>query len=271
MDIFDNNGMDKQEIKQQFQKAKGSNRMIHEGKKRAPLWKNIIAFAGFFIALGVLAYLADNFIIPGIVQSRETLPAPNVIGKTVSEAAEILSADGLQFAISSKKSGKEQVVVRQTPRPGSIIKEGRTVYLTLNKTLPKVRMPKIIGKTLDRARPFLIRQKLYFGEITYDYSDSLGADTIISQSVPPYRLIPVETDINIVISKGSENQVVVPNLYLLSLEEAKETIEKAELQLGNVVYISEKTFLPNTVIVQNPSAGEIVPRYTTLVDLTITK
>lgn len=271
MSELDFDELDKQELKKKYQKQNLSDTKELKPKGDIKVWKFLIWILAIPLFLFVLLIIIDKAVIPAFVHNRSLVETPNVIGMPVKEAVDVLYGVGLQFIVSTKDADEDQLVVKQIPRQGAIVKEGRTVYLSLSKTLPRVRMPKIIGKTLDRARPFLVRQNLYFGVITYDYHDSIGVDTIISQSIAPYKLIPEESSIDVVISKGLKEQAIVPNLYLLSLEEAKEHIQRAELKIGNITYISEKTFLPNTVIVQSPSAGDIVPRHSTSIDITVTK
>lgn len=268
---FEHREYDKEALKRQFQKQEQPQKIKQKKERQTDIRKYILWLAGFVVFLFLFAVLTDQVIIPAFVHSRSIVETPDVTGLSVREAIDKLESVGLLYKLSNEDIDPSQLVVRQSPRQGAIVKEGRTVYLMANENLPKVRMPQIIGKTLDRARPYLVRQNLFFGTITYEYNDSIGVDTIISQNIPPYMLIPAETNINVVISKGSEGQAIVPNLYLLSLDEAKLALQKVELQLGNVDYISEKTFLPNTVIVQSPIAGEVVPRHTTAVNITVTK
>jgi beta-lactam-binding protein with PASTA domain len=62
----------------------------------------------------------------------------------------------------------------------------------------------------------------------------------------------------------------VPSLIGLSLEEAKKSLSESGLNLGNLNYIENETFMPNTVINQNPSPGALVKNLSN-VNLTLSR
>ena len=64
--------------------------------------------------------------------------------------------------------------------------------------------------------------------------------------------------------------VVVPQLSLLPLEEAQNILVESKLQVGNITYIKNETFQPNTVINQTPAAGLLL-KENSFIDLTVTK
>ena len=65
----------------------------------------------------------------------EYITVPDVSGMYEVEAGEVLSAAGLRYEIADYKYDKMMIeggVIEQKPKPGAFVKEGRSIYLTLN-------------------------------------------------------------------------------------------------------------------------------------------
>ncbi|MPN48829.1 hypothetical protein SDC9_196441 [bioreactor metagenome] len=111
---------------------------------------------------------------------------------------------------------------------------------------------------------------LELGNISYDFSDNVGKDTIISQSIAPNAKVPYGQLVNIVISKGSEAQIKVPSLIGLSLSEATNILSELGLIVGNIGYKPDATYLPDVITDQSPQPG-LIAAPGDAVNITITK
>ena len=105
---------------------------------------------------------------------------------------------------------------------------------------------------------------LEIGKVDYDFSETVGKDTIIQQSISAGKKIPYGSQINIVVSKGSEVQLKVPMLIGLLQDEATVLINELGLTLGNIEYRRDNTYFPNIVIEQQPPPGTIATPQTTI-------
>jgi DNA polymerase-3 subunit gamma/tau len=76
--------------------------------------------------------------------------------------------------------------------------------------------------------------------------------------------------VDIVVSRGSVDLVKVPFLEGLNLDNAIKLLNESELQVGNVVYVENQTYLPNTVLNQGIKAGVLVKKGSPI-DLTVVK
>jgi len=112
---------------------------------------------------------------------------------------------------------------------------------------------------LSTARFELMKRGFQIGEITYDFSDYIPKDSVMSQSKNSGQLIPYGQIIDLVVSKGSDAQIPVPVLMGYTLEEVKAILEEKGFVLGDVQYIGSETFTSNTVIGQSPSQTELAP------------
>ena len=227
----------------------------------------------FVFGIFLFIFLLDKFIMPAVIHSKPVIKVPLVTGLPLYDALKVLQDASFQFDTTAKQYSEtmqENNIVRQVPKPSSAVKQGRTIYITISKGREKVPAPYLIGKTIREANYILKNKGLYTGEITYGFNELIGKDTIISQGIAAGIMIPYGESINIVLSKGSESQVIVPDLYKMNVDEAEKLITSYSLVLGYIITRQSDTFLPKTVIDQYPPPGEIVPVGTAIV-LTISK
>ena len=104
-------------------------------------------------------------------------------------------------------SGK---VISQTPRAGSTVKQGQVIDLVISKGVEKVesiKIPSLIGMTVDEARATLEGLNLKLGSnIKEEYSDT-EAGYIIRQSLSIGTMVQEGTKVDITISKGPKTPV----------------------------------------------------------------
>lgn len=224
-------------------------------------WKRVGYIVGLWL-LGALALLviADRFVLPAIVQASPVLTVPNFAGKDVEVAKATLRALELQVMEPrlqySEKVAKGRVM-SQMPYAGAQVKSGRRIYLTVSRGIETVRMPSVRGLTLRDARLALMRAGLQVVDVAFEFSDSVEAHRIVSQSVPHDTEVPAGSSVSLVISQGS-NGVHTPDLRGLTLDEAKAALAQSGLLLGSVSPKASDAFDPNSVIYQNPDADSLV-------------
>ena len=139
-----------------------------------------------------------------------------------------------------------------------VITIGLTIGIS-NATRPKdVEIPNLVGKTVDEAKDILKQNKLNYVEESQEYNAEVPAGQIISQN-PPYvegRRIKENTDIKVVVSKGTET-TTVPKLKGLTKEEAEDEADKAKIKLDFQEETS-KTVEAGVIIKQDKAEGETV-------------
>lgn len=233
----------------------------------------LLVLCVFFISFFIIVLVFDRVILPQLVHSQETVQMPNLIGKKIDQAKKIILEYGLsQKTISELYSEKmpEGVVINQSPRPGQMVKKGRDVFLTVSKGMIRVVVPNLIGKNIRQARIDLNNIGLEIGTILYRNDETFGIDTIIYQNPSPMSKVPFGKTIDILVSTGSINNVKVPYLEGLNLENAIKLINESELGVGSVQYIENPTYLPNTVLHQSIAGGALVSKGTKI-DLTVVR
>jgi beta-lactam-binding protein with PASTA domain len=233
----------------------------------------VYVLAAFSIFLFALVWTIDSIFLPKLVRDAETAKVPSVIGKTQAEAEDAIAKIGLQFSKQSdqySESVPSGSIINQIPKPDELVKKGRTIYLIVSKGKETVNAPFLVGQPLRTAKVSIMNMGLEVGKIEYDNSLSFGADTIISQRPASGKPVPYGGKIDIVVSKGQDNQVKIPQLIGSTLDEAKSLILQSELVLGNSSFLKHETFASGVVINQNPPPGTLVNKGTT-VDIIISK
>ena len=128
-----------------------------------------------------------------------------------------------------------------------------------NATRPKdVDIPNLTGKTVDEAKEILKQNKLNYIEEDQEYNTEVPEGQIISQN-PPYvegRKIKENTDIKVVVSKGTET-TTVPKLKGLTKDEAQDAADDAKIKLDFQEETS-KTVEAGVIIKQEKAEGETV-------------
>jgi serine/threonine-protein kinase len=200
--------------------------------------------------------------MPRYVRLGQTIKVPNVVGKPLDEALEILAAHGLEGKKSDVKPDRhypEGTVTFQNPPADAEVKSGRGVYLTVSGGEVLIAVPGLRGKTIRDATFTLERYGLALGSLRYETSDEYPQGTIIDQEIGEGTKVSAGRAIGVVVSIGkSGERVQVPDLLRKSYTEAERLVVQAGLQIGNVTYQFNADLLPNTIIDQYPRPGELV-------------
>ena len=192
----------------------------------------IFSTLGLIILAGITAVVV--FFI--VVRGEEQTMVPDVTGKELTEALlelqvkELYPRVQLRYTQTSKDRG---YILEQDPPPGTIVKAGRRIRLTVSQGVILNRVEDFVGQNIDVVRMdlltlqsssdgpslFTIREPLMF-EFS---SDRPG--TILAQKPEPGTDISGPVNLDFVVSKGRDNQsAIVPVLTGLTLQNALDAI-----------------------------------------------
>lgn len=211
--------------------------------------------AAFFLVAGASAYLTLTYII----KSEDTVIVPDLVGKDVVSALELLT--GLQ--LNTKVSGSEYSdqfpknhVTFQEPEPGSEIKKDRDVRIMISKGTRSIIMPNLVALSEQQARMIMEENGISMGRLSRTSNPNTGTDHVIVQYPPAGARITRGTSVNLLLSTGPRSaEIMMPDLIGLSLDEAVFRIEKAKLLLGSIETKFHKQKQRNSVLDQEPLAG----------------
>lgn len=233
----------------------------------------VYVVGGFFAGLLLLWLLMDSVILPWLVKDREIVKVPDFVGKNIYDAKRTINDSKLdlyKIIESYSDNSPKGTVINQVPKPGQEVKVGRSVFLTISRGKELVTVPYFVGYPVRAARLMLIKAGLAVGNISYDYSDMYGSDTVISQKILSGNSVGYGALIDFTVSRGSNQQIMVPQLVGSDVKDAEKLLLDCGLQLGNITTKKHDTFIENTVIGQTPEAGELVNK-NTKIDLITTK
>jgi len=217
-----------------------------------PLWVNIVAAFVLGVVLILLVLSSLNF----FTKHGKVLRIPSVTGKTYDEAKRSLEQQGFEVEIQDsvyRDTVKPSVVLRQFPDADELVKVNRTVFLTINRTVPPdVVMPNLVGMSFRNAE-IVIRQ---FGFKMGDtlYKPDFTRNTVLNQSVngkevQPGTKLPMGSEISLTLSGGPSGiDLAVPDLTGMTFNEAKARLSVVGITFGSAVYKSGVTDSANAYI-----------------------
>ncbi len=195
----------------------------------------------------------------------QQVAVPDVTGKTVEDAREILFAVGL-FRVGGITVQRDLnilpgLVSGQVPAAETPVAYGTTINLFVSSGAQEpVVTPTVVGLTLDEATATIEATGLQRGFVTRQTSNTVEEGRVISQNPLMTALVPVGWEINLVVSlgpipedPGARPQTSVPEMAGLTLAEATARLIQAGLQVGQISNDRSPDVPVGQVIRQSPS------------------
>ena len=198
------------------------------------------------------------------IHGRE-VTMPNLVGKDVSEASKMLQSRGLVLRVADRIYSDQpiNVVLRQTPPAGLLMKVSQQAHVVLSLGQRELQIPALEGNSLRASRVELLRQGLQVGEVSGINMPDEPVDTIVLQNPKPGSGAS-SPRVDVLISQGPrETDYVMPHLVGLSEAEAQRRLDQAQMRL-KVNYVSSPQSPHGSVIDQSPQPGAKVPSTATI-------
>jgi beta-lactam-binding protein with PASTA domain len=197
-------------------------------------WKHFV-LANVAVALFLWACL---FFMDYYTLHDSQAKVPDFKGLFIKDLDKFVDGHNLSYEIIDSVYNLDQpkgTVLEQEPAPGSTVKEGRTVYLTVNAMLnQQVKMPNLVNLSLRQASSLLETYGLKVGFLRYVE----GLPPVIHQlykgrDIAPGSMLDKGSSIDLVLGKGNSNGLIpVPDLFGLTLSEARAILLENQLILG---------------------------------------
>lgn len=140
-------------------------------------------------------------------KDEETVRTPNIVGKPLEEAQQILEDFDLQYGsitYDENSNLPEGTVISQDPDAGEDVKAKTVVNLVVSSAKKKTNVPDVIGISQSSAENFLKGKGLELGTVDTRHSDDFEEGLVIEQNPKPSEEVAEGTAVNIVISLGPE-------------------------------------------------------------------
>jgi len=229
-------------------------------------WVSRMALLVFILAAA--AFLSAITAMRIAIHGRE-VNMPNLVGKNVTEANGLLRSRGLVLRVADRIYSELpiNVVVRQSPPPGMLMKVSQQAHVVLSLGQRQLQIPLLEGNSLRASRIELLRGGLQVGEVSGITSGDEPADTVMLQTPRP-GAGAASPRVDVLVSNGPrENAYVMPHLVGLNEGEAQHRLDVAGLR-RKVNYVSAPQWPHGAVIDQTPLAGQRIPAVSTI-ELTV--
>lgn len=224
----------------------------------------------FSVAAGVSTYLTIHLLI----RSQVTVIVPNLVGKEVVYALEVLTDLGLNTKVKQMAfhpGVPKHHIVSQYPVAGTEIKHGRDVRLIISRGPRNVIVPNLSGLNLAQANIILDQNGLKQGEISRVYHNKVAHEAIVTQHPQPGGFAIRGDGIRLLVSSGKRPETIkMIALTGMGLNQAMNRIEQNGLRVGAIIIKEMANQAGETVLAQTPEAGYPIARGSS-VDLAINR
>ena len=249
-------GLEEESRNQKNENKKKQNKFIQFIKKHKVLSSIIGLILLFAITIGLTIGISN-------ATRPKDVEIPNLVGKTVDEAKDILKQNKLNYVEESQEYNTEvpegQIISQNPPYvQGRRIKENTSIKVVVSKGTETTTVPKLKGLTKEEAQDAAddAKIKLDFQEET---SKTVEAGVIIKQEKAEGEKVNAGDTVKVYISVGTGiKQVKVISVVGQDEETAKQTLQDLGLVIEKVNYSKDKSQSNGVVLEQSVSAGTTV-------------
>jgi len=224
----------------------------------------------FAVAIGitVVLLLITLFSLRLYTRHGSSFKVPDLKGLTELQVLDITDQYDLNYTIVDSVHVTTQprgVIIDQSPKPGALVKRGRTLFLSINALNPeKVLVPRVIDYSLRNATNILESYGLKVGTLKFvpsEYSNLIIGQLVNGTAIEPGTPVVKGTIVDLIVGQGlSSEKTNVPDLMGLTIEEASGYLKGIAINMGSIAYdttvkTSEDT-LRATIWKQSPSPEE---------------
>lgn len=236
-------------------KKNSKNKNTH--KKPSMFSIMVVILVALIVTLGVFTVMSLDDIADRL--DNEIVKVPDVVGMEAVEGSQVLTDAGFKVDATARKASSsvaEGHIISQSHEAGETLKKDYTISIVISQGSERITVPNVIHDDFTQAKVQLENNSLIVGETIYEFSD-LPKDTIINQSPLAGQEVASNTRIELVISKGPEESLVlIPSLKELTLEEAEERLEPINISVGDVSYAENLDYESGQIIEQSIPSGE---------------
>ena len=228
-------------------------------------WLGRVTLLVFILASA--AFLSAITAMRIAIHGRE-VTMPNLVGKNVSEASQMLQSRGLVLRVADRIYSDQpiNVVVRQTPTSGLLMKVSQQAHVVLSLGQRQLQIPLLEGNSLRASRIELLRAGLQIGEVS-GVTMTTPVDAVMIQNPKPGAGAATPR-VDVLVSQGPrETAYVMPHLTGLNEIEAQHRLDVAQMR-RKVNYVTAPQWPHGAVIDQSPMSGTRIPASSTI-ELTV--
>jgi serine/threonine-protein kinase len=189
---------------------------------------------------------------------------PDVKGFTVADAQHMLGGAKFKTKVAQRfdNTAAKDTVLEVSPPIGTSAQEGSTITLTVSQGRQPVRVPQLVGVTVDAARAQMAKLGLKLNVDQQTPSDLIPNGTIISQAQTGGSSIDAGATVGVTVSTGPVI-VAVPDVTSKSPADALAALQAAGFT-PRIQYIVDASNAGGNVSGQVPAGNASAPRRSTV-------
>jgi len=157
---------------------------------------------------------------------------PNLVGRTVREAKFSLGLRNLEIQeMDSKQTAQYPTgtIISQLEQPGAKVKKGTKigVVVAVGLEIGNLKVPDLIGKSLDDAKKLIMQNKLMVGKITFQPSTNVPLNAVIDQYPKGSTMAQENQKIDLFVNKEVK-KVEEKEQEINSMDEVKDDNSKID-------------------------------------------
>ncbi len=172
--------------------------------------KNLLLAVAFVFVLVILASTILRF----VTNHNKEIVVVDFTNMSVAQAEYVASVRGMTVQVSDSvyvRRMERGAVYKQTPKPGSHVKKGRRILLTINAVVPKsVPMPNVVGCSMRPAKAELLSRGLVLGKLVY--VNDIATNNVLKQQykgrdIAPGTKVESESVIDLVVGHDRSDYI----------------------------------------------------------------
>ncbi len=228
-------------------------------------WEAAIAL----IFLGFVLFFMFQWAIEGAVHSRKTQVVPDLRGKSLSAALDMLSPLHLGLEKTSSDfdaSVPIDSVLRQTPPGGTVVREDKIIRVVISQGGETVFVPGITGLPLRNAEMLLRESQLAEGDVSQAYSLKEDKGIVLSQDPKADLGVARNSAVSLVVSDGPPptGVVLMPDFLRKNVTEAQAWAAQQNLSI-TINQDTSSLFPTGVILSQTPNADTMLSSATAIV------
>ncbi len=197
------------------------------------------------------------------------MAVPQVTGMPFEDAKELLEKTGFEVELQDSiyvDTTKPLQVLKQVPEPDELVKVNRTVYLTINRSVPPmIEMPNLVGYSYRSAEMALKNSNLQVGDTSF--RADFAKNAVLEQhyngaNIPVGTKVRMGSKISLILGDGvGDRQFVVPSLIGMTYSQAKSLLGAHGLGFGVIIAQDVEDTLNAYIYQQRPERFDDEKRY----------
>lgn len=210
-----------------------------------------------FFVLPFTSFIIGYLLIQFLFTSKE-LYVPNIVGKNLGSACEILAEQNLNIRIIGRTQDSDlpaNTVLSQTPQANEKIKTHQSIYVVLSSQNSAHQAPNFVHKTLESIHPEL--EKLGIKPKIHYVPSSYPQNTCIAQYPRAGELLE-KNSITLYCAAARTKPIIWPDLRGKPLATAKELLETIHIVPQIIAAHHTQISDSSLILDQRPKAGTLL-------------